>query len=222
MTGPLQPAASAQLTRRYAGLQASYAAAGIGARVGLGTSPAVVVVDFTYGFTEPASALGADFADQLARAREVLDAARERNVPRFFLTIGFAPDGSDGGPFMAKCPSLADLVVGTKWCDIDDRLGRREDEPLILKKAASGFIRTPLDDLLRAAGADTVLIVGATTSGCVRATAVDACSYGYRTAVVADCVGDRNEERHWASLIDLDSKYADVIDSPDALAYLTA
>lgn len=210
------------LNERFADLRASYSDSGIGARVGFGATPAVIVIDLTYGFTDPASRLSADLDAEIERTSKILAAARAQGVLRIFLTIGFLPDGSDGGPFMAKCPSLADLVLGTKWTEIDERLGRRDDEPLLLKKAASGFIGTSLDQLLKSRGVDTVLIAGTTTSGCVRATAVDACSYGYRTAVIGDAVGDRSQERHWASLFDLDSKYADVIDTAEAVAYLSS
>lgn len=210
------------LDERFADLRASYGDSGIGDRVGFGSTPAVIVVDLTYGFTDRSSRLSADLDAQIEHTSEILAAARAQGALCVFLTIGFLPDGSDGGPFMAKCPSLADLVLGTKWVEIDGRLDRRDDEPLLLKKVASGFIGTNLDQLLKAHGIDTVLITGTTTSGCVRATAVDACSYGYRTAVIGDAVGDRSEERHWASLFDLDSKYADVVDTAEAAAYLSS
>jgi maleamate amidohydrolase len=208
-----------ELAARFGAIQDSYRASGMGSRVGFGAAPALVVVDFSYGFTDTSCPLGSELGPELAATRTLLDAARAQAVPVIFLSVGYQADGSDGGPFMAKCPSLRQLVLGSRWCEIDERLARREDEPVLMKKVASGFIGTDLDTRLHALGADTVVLTGTSTSGCVRATAVDACSYGYRTIVVADGVGDRSDERHWASLFDLDSKYADVL---DLAAVLTA
>jgi maleamate amidohydrolase len=214
--------ASAELEQRFHALRADYAAKGLGRPVGMGQHPAVVVVDLTNGFTDPGFPLGADLDAQVAATKQLLDVARAVGVPIIFLTIMFEPDGSDGGPFMAKAPTLQRLELGSVWGDIDARLERRESEPIVLKKVSSGFINTDLKEQLLALGVDTVLVTGASTSGCVRATAVDACSHGFRTTVVLDCVGDRSIDQHWANLIDLDSKYADVRDLDVVLHHLAA
>jgi len=197
-----------------------YERAGLGQSVTLGSSPAVVVVDFSCGFTDPDCALGADMTAEVEATRRLLDAAREKGLPIVFTTIGFEPSGKDGGLWLQKAPALADLEIGGRWVEIDPRLDRRDDEPIVLKKGASGFFGTNLASILVSQGVDTVILCGATTSGCVRATAIDLLQYGWPTLVPRECVGDRAQAPHDANLFDIQAKYADVVPVEEALAYL--
>jgi maleamate amidohydrolase len=197
-----------------------YERAGLGQAVTLGSSPAVLVVDFSCGFTDPGCTLGADLTAEVEATKRLLDAAREKGVPIVFTTIGFEPSGKDGGLWLQKAPALADLELGGRWVEIDPRLDRREDETIVLKKGASGFFGTNLASILVSQGVDTVILCGATTSGCVRATAVDLLQYGWPTIVPRECVGDRAQAPHDANLFDIQAKYADVVPLAEALAYV--
>ena len=197
-----------------------YEKARLGQAVTLGSSPAVLVIDFSCGFTDPACALGADMTAEVEATRRVLDAAREKGVPVVFTTIGFEASGKDGGLWLEKAPALRDLELGGRWVEIDPRLDRRDDEPIVVKKGASGFFGTNLASILVSQGVDTVILCGATTSGCVRATAVDLLQYGWPTLVPRECVGDRAQAPHEANLFDIQAKYADVVSVDEALEFL--
>jgi maleamate amidohydrolase len=199
-----------------------YERAGFGATVRRGERPAVVVVDFSRGFTEPRFTTGADLSAEVAATGRLLSAARERGVPVLFTTIAYEAHLQDGGPWLEKAPGLAVLQIGSELVDIDPRLDVGPDEPVVVKKGASAFFGTNLAALLAARRADTVIICGATTSGCVRASAVDSVQSGYPTLVVRECVGDRARGPHEANLFDIQAKYADVISLEDALGYVAA
>lgn len=200
--------------------KAVYEKAGLGQAVTLGDRPAVLVIDFSCGFTDPECPLGSDLTSEVEATRRLLDAARARGLPVVFTTIAFEPSLKDGGLWMQKVPSLAVLQLGGKWADIDPRLGARDDETVIVKKGASGFFGTNLASVLVSQGVDSVILCGATTSGCVRATAVDLLQYGWPTVVPRECVGDRAQAPHDANLFDIQAKYADVVSVEDALAYV--
>ena len=197
-----------------------YAKAGLGQAVTLGQRPALLVVDFSCGFTDPACPLGSDLTPQVEATRRLLDAGREKGLPVVFTTIAFEPSLKDGGLWMQKVPALGVLQVGGAWAEIDPRLGPREDETVIVKKGASGFFGTNLASVLVSQGVDSVILCGATTSGCIRATAIDLLQYGWPTLVPRECVGDRAQAPHEANLFDIQAKYADVVSVDDALAYL--
>ncbi len=197
-----------------------YAQAGLGESVTLGRRPAVLVVDFSCGFTDPACALGSDLTAEVEATRRLLDVARGRGLPIVFTTIGFEPSLKDGGLWLQKVPTLGDLQLGGRWVEIDERLGRRDDETVIVKKCASGFFGTNLASVLVSQGVDSVVLCGATTSGCVRATAIDLLQYGWPTLVPRECVGDRAQAPHEANLFDIQAKYADVVPLEEAIAYL--
>jgi nicotinamidase-related amidase len=197
-----------------------YEKAGLGQSVTLGSRPAVLVIDFSCGFTDPECSLGSDCTAAVEQTKRVLDVAREKGFPVIFTTIGFEPSLKDGGLWMQKAPALADLQIGGKWVDIDPRLEPRDDETVVMKKGASGFFGTNLASILVSQGVDSVVLCGATTSGCVRATAVDLLQYGWPTIVPRECVGDRAQAPHDANLFDIQAKYADVVPVEDALAYL--
>jgi maleamate amidohydrolase len=194
---------------------------GFGRPQGAGAAPAIVVVDFTNGFTDPASPLACDCDAALAVTRRVLDAARAAGRPVFYTTVAYDAAGMQSAQaFIAKAPALAQLLPESIWAEVDDRIRPQAEEPVLVKLFASAFFGTPLDAQLRAAGVDTVIIVGASTSGCVRASVVDALQYGYRVQVVRDGVADRLSAAHDRSLLDMDAKYADVVGSEDVIAQL--
>ena len=197
-----------------------YERARLGQSVTLGTRPAVLVVDFSRGFTDPECTLGSDLTREVEATNRVLAAAREREIPIIFTTIGFEPNLKDASLWLEKLPALEDLIVGSKWVEIDPRLERREDETVVLKKGPSAFFGTNLPSILISQGVDTVVLCGATTSGCIRASAIDLLQYGYPTLVPRECVGDRAQEPHEANLVDIQAKYADVISVEEALSYL--
>ena len=197
-----------------------YAKARLGESVTLGSRPAVLVVDFSCGFTDPGSTLGSDLTAEVEATRRLLDVARAKGLPVVFTTIGFEPSLKDGGLWLQKVPSLGELQLGGRWVEIDPRLDPREGETVIVKKGASAFFGTNLASVLVSQGVDSVVLCGATTSGCIRATAIDLLQYGWPTLVPRECVGDRARAPHEANLFDIGAKYADVVSVEDAVAYL--
>jgi nicotinamidase-related amidase len=197
-----------------------YDRAGFGAPIERGSRPAVVVVDLSRGFTEPQFATGSDLTAEVGATRRVLDAARAARVPVLFTTIAFEP--GERTAWLAKAPGLAVLGAGSELVEIDARLEPGEGEPVLVKKGASAFFGTDLAERLRDLRVDTVVICGATTSGCVRASVVDSVQNDFPTLVVREAVGDRARPPHDANLFDIDQKYGDVISLDDAVAYLSA
>jgi maleamate amidohydrolase len=177
---------------------------------GIGERPALLVVDASVGFTDPASPLGADFGAEISRINELLRHAHLRRWPVFLSTVVYRrPD--QARVFRDKLPDLDLLAAGSRWVAIDPRLHLNTGDRVFEKTHASCFHRTPLADWLAAASCDSVIVTGFTTSGCVRASAVDALQHDLRTIVVEDAVGDRDAEAHRANLNDLALKYADVV-----------
>jgi nicotinamidase-related amidase len=201
----------------------TYDRAGFGAAVRRGRRPAVVVVDLSRGFTEPAFPTGADLTDVVKATARVVEAARAIEAPVIYTTIAYDPAEADGSAYawLDKAPGLRVLRAGSELVDIDPRLPREARDPLIVKKGASAFFGTHLAATLTSLGADTLIVCGATTSGCVRATVVDGVQSGFPILVPRQCVGDRAQGPHDANLFDIDAKYGDVIDVEDALAYLS-
>jgi nicotinamidase-related amidase len=196
-----------------------YERAGFGAAVERGSRPAVLVVDLSRGFTEPRFPTGSELSAEVAAARRVLDAARGAGVPVLFTTIAF--DEGETTAWLRKAPGLAVLAAGSELVEIDPRLAPGDDEPILVKKGASAFFGTDLVERLRDLGVDTVVICGATTSGCVRASVVDAVQNDFPTLVVREAVGDRAQAPHDANLFDIDQKYGDVVSVDDVVAYLS-
>lgn len=197
-----------------------YERQGIGDRLRPGRRPALLVVDLALGFTDESWPTGCDLDAVVEGTRELLRLARESGHPVIFTTIAFSADFTEGRVWLTKMPALQCMTEGSPAVEIDPRLGRVDSEPLVAKRAASAFSGTGLAATLAALGVDSLVVVGATTSGCVRATVVDACSAGYATFVPAPCVGDRHPGPHEANLFDMDTKYADVIDFGQATSLL--
>lgn len=191
--------------------------ADFGGAAGAVGRPALVVVDLSLGFTDPASPLGAELDAVVLAARRLIDAARAGGAPVIFTTVAYDTAGERAAAvFLAKVPALRVLAAGSRWVELDPRLGRRDDEPLIVKPWASAFFATPLASLLAGSGCDAVVVCGASTSGCVRATAVDAMQHGYVPVVPREAVGDRWPDAHAATLFDLEQKYAEVVGLEEA------
>ena len=199
---------------------AEYERKGFSSRSGYGTRPALLIVDFINGFTDPGTGLGGDYGAELAVTAKLLDEFRARALPVFFTTVAYEPHLRDGGHFVAKVPALSILVKGSDWVNVDERIRPRPSEPVVLKKYASAFFDTRLEVELHGLGVDTVVIVGCTTSGCIRASAIDSMQNGFHTVVVRDAVGDRAQTPHEVNLFDIDAKYGDVVSSRDVLEYL--
>ena len=197
-----------------------YERKGFSSRSGYGTRPALLIVDFIKGFTDPGTGLGGDYGAELTVTAKLLAEFRARALPVFFTTVAYEPHLRDGGQFVAKVPALSILVKGSTWVNVDERIHPRPSEQVVLKKYASAFFDTRLDMELRGLGVDTVVIVGCTTSGCIRASAIDSMQNGFQTVVVRDAVGDRAETPHEVNLFDIDAKYGDVVSSRDVLEYL--
>lgn len=191
----------------------TYEVTGIGVdRIGFGESPAIVVVDLQQAFTDPKCPLGSDLDDTVLSTVTLLETAHSLDVPVYFTRVVWRDDYRDAGIFSVKAAPEGDhLTADSDYSTLDPRLPVAESDHVVDKEQPSAFFGTELNTMLTADGVDTVVIAGATTSGCVRATVVDACSYGYRPMVPRECVGDRAADPHEASLFDMDAKYADVL-----------
>jgi nicotinamidase-related amidase len=204
------------------GTDETYARAGFGGPVRRGPRPAIVVVDLTNGFTNPSYPSGADLSAVVAATGALIEAGRHAAVPVVFTTIAYSPAEAEGDAiaWLSKAPGMRALRDGSPAVAIDPRLPFGPADHLVTKKGASAFFGTGLAALLCGLHVDTVLLCGATTSGCVRATAVDAVQSGFSVLVPRDCVGDRADGPHKANLFDIQAKYGDVVDLDDARAYL--
>lgn len=197
-----------------------YARQGFGQALGLGVRPGLLVVDFVEGFADPAMFGGGNIQDAIAASRDLLALARARAMPIAFSRIVYAEDGSDRGVWTTKIPRLAELTETAPASRIVAALAPLPGERIVRKTQASAFFATDLAAWLFGRGVDTLLVCGCTTSGCVRASVVDAVAWNLRTIVVADCVGDRALGPHEASLFDMAQKYADVMGLADLAARL--
>ncbi len=203
-------------------LAANYRASGLGNRVGFGQRPAVLVIDFVHAYTTPGSPLYAapGVPAAVRETVELLAAARAHDVPIIYTTVSYRPDGRDGGIFVQKVPALLQLTDDSPLAAIVDELPPQPGDLVVNKKYASAFFGTHIAATLTALGVDTVILTGCSTSGCIRASAVDGMQYGFRVIVPRECVGDRAPEVHEANLFDIDGKYGDVMSRADVLAYL--
>jgi maleamate amidohydrolase len=197
-----------------------YVKKGFAARVGFGERPALLVIDMIRAFTDLRSPLASNLDSQMDAIGVLLESARGHEIPIIFSTVAYDAELQEAGIWIRKIPSNSWLVEGSEWVELDERLRRRPREMVLVKKYASCFFGTDLAARLVSRRVDTLIIAGCTTSGCVRASAVDACSLGLHTIVVQEAVGDRAELPHIANLFDIDAKYGDVVSIEDALTYL--
>lgn len=203
-------------------LDANYARAGYHHRIGFGRRPALVLIDFVMAYYTEGSPLfaGQGVRTALDSALRVLEVARAKAIPRILTNVVMQPGGLDGGIFYRKAPAVKCFEAGNPLGAFPPGLVPRADELVISKQYPSAFFGTSLASTLTAAGIDTLILTGITTSGCVRATCVDTMSHGFIPIVVREGVGDRAEGPHEANLYDMSAKYADVLPESEVIDYL--
>ena len=185
---------------------------GFHGRSGFGRNPALVVIDMSVGFTDAESPLHCDLEEVVDAISRLLEATRAARLPVVYTTVAYDEAAKQrAAVFIEKVPALLTLEAGSRWVEIDPRLAPQAGEAVLTKLFASAFHGTPLASLLAAQQVDGLIVTGASTSGCVRATAVDGLQHGYRVVVPREAVGDRNPEAHEANLYDIDAKYGDVL-----------
>lgn len=199
--------------------QSHYDNIGFSDRTGFGSRPAILVIDMCRGITEPGK-MYIDMDTHIPCIAAILDAARRVGAPVIFTTVAYHADLSDAGMFGKKARLVQDFLYGSPLVDIDPRLPVLESDHLMVKKFPSAFYGTNLQSMLTGVGVDTTVVVGNSTSGCIRATVCDSVSGGFRTIVPEDCVADRAQLSHTVNLFDMDAKYADVVSSAAVVSYL--
>ncbi len=199
-----------------------YRAQNFGNRLGFGRKSALLIVDFTVGFNDPKIFGGGNIDAAVKRTVGLLDAFRRRSLPIAYTRVVYADDGSDAGVFGRKVPSLLILTEHHPAGQIVPELAPLENELMVRKTQASAFFGTGLAPWLIQRGVDTLVVAGCTTSGCVRASVVDAIAHNFRPMVARDCVGDRALGPHEANLFDMQQKYADVLERDEIVAALSA
>ena len=187
--------------------------------IDLGTRPALILVDVNYGFADPESPLGHECAATLENIGLLLAAFRSRGLPAFYANVIYR-NPEEASVFRERLPEMEILKHGSRWVQIVEELKPADGETVIEKKWASSFFATDLKSRLDGAGVDSLIVTGLTTSGCVRATAVDGLQYNYPVLVPRDACSDRNPAAHESNLFDLNAKYVDVVDTRDVLARL--
>ncbi len=198
-----------------------YARQGLGTRMGFGSQPALLLIDFSKAFNDPDVLGGGNIQSAIDHSETLLGAARHHGIPIAFTTHCYAEDGSEDGVFNLKLSRLTEkLTRDTEGTRVVEQLEPRPGEKVIEKQYPSGFFQTDLSSWLAMRRVDTAIVVGATTSGCVRATVVDAMGHGFRPIVPRECVGDRAEPPHEANLFDMEQKYADVMSLDEVLREL--
>jgi|SRR5690625_4498398 len=195
---------------------------GFGGKAGFGTKPALVVIDFAKAFTDPSHALGSDVSVEIDETNALVHRFQQRDFPIFYMTIEYeTPEAAAASNWRDKIEGIVSLYRGSRDSELDDRLKLRPQDHVIPKKYASSFFGTELAHLLQQRDVDTVVITGCATSGCVRATAVDACQYGLRAVVCREAVADRDRVAHAQALVDIDLKYGDVLSRAEIEQWLT-
>ena len=190
-------------------------------RIGFGKRCCVLVIDFIKAYTTPGAPFYAEgVVDAVQASVGLLAAARAAHVPVIYTKVLYHPSGVDGGLFVRKVPALRTLVQGEPLGEIDPKLEPAAGDLVIPKNYPSGFFGTTLASTLHTQGIDTIILIGCSTSGCVRATAVDAIQHGFRLVVPRECVGDRHDGPHDASLFDIHAKYGDVLAMSEVEAHL--
>lgn len=193
-----------------------------GQKIGFGRLPALLVVDFVNGFTDPEILGGGNILDAVAASKPLLCFFRRAKLPVVFTRIVYADDGADAGVWCQKVPRLRDLTEKAHASQVVEALAPADGELVIRKTQASAFFGTHLAAHFVAKGVDTIVLTGCTTSGCIRASAIDAMSMNYRVTVVKDCVGDRALGPHEANLFDMGQKYADLLTAAEVMAALAS
>ena len=193
-----------------------------GTRIGFGQRPALLMIDFMQGYTTTGAPLFAPgVVSAVEESVELLEKARQAGIPVIHTNIRYhAASFADGGMWVRKAPVMKDMVEGNPLAAFCPQVAPLPEEVVLSKQYASSFFGTSLSSMLQSLGVDTIILAGCSTSGCIRATAVDGVQHGFRTIVVRECVGDRHQAPHDANLFDIDSKYGDVVSKAETLAYL--
>ena len=199
-----------------------YQRQGFGNQSGFGKQPALLIVDFVNAFADPDEFGGGNIGEAITKTKVLLIKSRLAEIPIAFTRVVYAEDGSDTGIFCLKAPGLLKLTELSHGGQVVDELAPGIGEYIVRKTQPSAFFGTSLASWLHAKLVDTLLVTGCTTSGCIRASVVDAMSYNFRTVVVTDCVGDRAIAPHDANLFDMEQKYADLMTSEEVMAKLSA
>lgn len=199
-----------------------YESQNFGNRLGFGEKPALLIVDFVNGFTDPAKFGGGNIGEAIEATAPLLARCRAAGAPIAHTRVVFADDGADANLMCLKVPALTSLTEDAPESRIVDALAPRPGEIVVRKRVPSAFFGTDLAPALARHRVDTVMVAGCTTSGCVRASVLDALCHGFRPMVVRDCVGDRALGPHEANLFDMGQKYADIVSSAEAMAALPA
>jgi len=189
-------------------------------RIGFGSRPALLLVDFVQAYFDETCDLYAAPKAALAAAIRVLTVARKAGIPVIYTNVVYHQSGLDGGRFFEKAKPLRHFLAGSPLGAWPQGLAPTADELVVSKQYPSAFFGTSLVSTLNAMGVDSTIITGLTTSGCVRATCVDACSHGFIPIVVEEACGDRHEAPHRANLFDMNAKYADVVGEAEVIDYL--
>jgi maleamate amidohydrolase len=188
---------------------------------GIGKRPAIIAIDFMKSYTTPGSPFYAEgVVEAVKHAAKLYEVARKQGIPIIHTRVVFLPSGADGGVFIEKLPALRKMTEGSPLGEFDPTVEPAENEAVVRKQYPSAFFGTPLVSMLVKEGIDTVILTGCSTSGCVRASTVDAISYGFRVVVPRQCVGDRHPAPHEANLFDIQAKYGDVMDTDAVIAHL--
>ncbi|HVS76825.1 MAG TPA: isochorismatase family protein [Steroidobacteraceae bacterium] len=196
---------------------------GLDGRLELGKRPALVIIDFVKAYLMERSPLYAGVEEALSACRRLLTSARRAGIPVLHTTVRYQAGGRDGGIYFRKVPALRLFLEGAdaQLTEFAEGLEPLPGEIVIVKQYSSAFFGTSLNATLTVAGIDTLLIAGLSTSGCIRATTVDACQYGFIPVVVREAVGDRPGGTHDANLFDLQVKYAEVRSLRQVQRYLS-
>jgi maleamate amidohydrolase len=201
-------------------LDSDYAAAGFGGRLEVGRKAALLIVDVVMAYLDPQSPLYAGVESALASNERLAAAAREAGVPVIFTNVVYEPGGIDGGVFFRKVPALKAFARGSTEGRFPDTLQPQPGELVVSKQYPSAFFGTSLASTLHAAGFDTLFVTGFSTSGCVRATALDALCHGFVPFVVREACGDRDPRPHEQNLFDMAAKMAEVVSEAEAMALM--
>lgn len=200
-----------------------YKEAGFSGRVGWGASPAVLVIDLATAWTSPTEELGADVEDVMSSTIKILAVAREKGLPIIFTTMAYDPALIEAGPVaVAKTPHLKKMIKGSDLVQLRPELERRSDEPLVEKPHASAFFGTNVLSALIGLHADTVVVVGVSTSGCIRSTCESAFNNNFHVIVPQEAVADRSHTAHQAALLDIDARMGDIVSLEETLEHLNA
>lgn len=208
------------MTQQVKDLGGDYQAAGFGGRLKPGNRPVLLLIDFARAYYDPASQLYAGVESARASAARLHLAARAAGVPVIFTRVEYSPDGHEGGVFYKKIAALKAFHTGSPLGDFTPELSPLPGDEVITKHFPSAFFGTALAEKLRADGIDTILITGLSTSGCVRASAVDALCHGFVPLIVVDAVGDRDARVHEANLFDLGAKTGELVSEAQAADYI--